>query len=127
MSFKRNSYWLFAIAAVGSLIYIRMQNRRRTTRLSLDTGESGTIYVTAASLEQMVYQLLREERHVQPISIRASVEGQSVLKITGTLQLKNNRFTPSVKELEEKIRTQLGDWVGIEWPADAFHFNMKVK
>ena len=93
----------------------------------LHTGELGTVNVTTAALEQMVDQLLSEERNVQPLCTHVAFEGQQLLKVTGTLQLKKGRFTPSLEELEEKVRTKLADWIGFKSPVVAIHFETKHK
>lgn len=127
---KQKTLCFAAIAAAGGLItwYITTQNNRRKVNVPIQRGKSGTVHLSAASLEQVIFQQLSEFKHVRPRRIRAHFEQGELVKITGTIQICKSRFKPpSIYEMQQRVHTKLRDWAGIELPTSALRFETILK
>lgn len=121
---KRKTFWFAVIAAAGSLLslYIKTQHKKRQSSVPIDMNQMGTTRLSAVSLEHMIVQLLSEKKHVQPLGIKVHFDRDHPVHISGAVELRQSRFTPSMAELKEHILVNLTKWTGMEVPDSALQF-----
>lgn len=118
---KKQTLGLLAATAVGGLLFWYLNAKdKQSTRLPIETNAMGSVHLSAATLERMVYQLLNTYKNVRPRRVRVHIERGDITEISAAVQLRKSRFsTPSMDDLQHGIRERLSDWTGVELPSSA--------